>query len=51
MGGSRVPIFHEAWEWLGRLGRGVELYCPATGYMYPIKGETGCAYAYLNMEN
>lgn len=46
---SACPLL--AWEWLGRLGRGVELYCPATGYTYPIKGETGCAYAYLNMEN
>ena len=46
-----LPAPVPAWEWLGRLGRGVEVYCPATGYVYPIKGETGCAYAYLNTEN
>ena len=46
-----LPTPLPAWEWLGRLGREVEVYCPAKRYVYPIKGETGCAYAYLNTEN
>ena len=46
-----LPTPLPAWEWLVKLGRGVEVYCPATGYVCPLKGETGCAYAYLDMEN